>query len=73
MGTYIFQRSGRLFVRPSFVEGMARLFDTANSLNVYNADENGKEADLKALAADWSAVGDDLRAAINQYGRGRAE
>jgi hypothetical protein len=69
MGTYISDPSSRLFVEPSFIEGMARLFDTANSLNVYNTDESEKTADLKALKADWSAVGDDLKAAIEQYGR----
>lgn len=72
MGTYISNRSGRLFSEPSFLEGMARLFDTANSLDVYNTDEE-KEADLKALTADWRAVGDDLQTAIDQYGRQRAE
>ena len=72
MGTYISNRSSRLFAEPSFLEGMARLFDTANSLDIYNTDEE-KEADLKALAADWRAVGDDLKTAIDQYGRQRAE
>jgi hypothetical protein len=69
MGNYISNRSGRLFAEPSFLEGMARLFDTANSLNVYNTDESEKAADFKALKADWSAVGDDLKTAIELYGR----
>jgi hypothetical protein len=72
MDTYISNRSSRLFAEPSFLEGMARLFDTANSLDIYNTDEE-KEADLKALAADWRAVGDDLKTVIDQYGRQRAE
>ena len=47
-------------------------FDTANTFNVYNTDESEKTADLKALTADWCAVGEDLEAAIEQYGRERA-
>lgn len=55
-----------LFARPSFIEGLARIFDLGNSLNVYNESLTGREADFKALWADWSMVGQDITDAIHK-------
>ncbi len=56
-----------LFARPSFIEGIARQFDFGNALSEYNYSfRNGQEADTRAIAADWSAVGDYLRDAVRQ-------
>ncbi len=52
-----------LYARPSFLEGCARIFDFANSLSVYNTSSDPEAADMRALWADWHAVGDDLRVA----------
>jgi hypothetical protein len=60
----MFNRTGVLFARPSFLEGFARLFDLGGTLNRYNISESPEEADVRALRADWEAVGDDLRQAI---------
>ncbi len=61
-----------LFARPSFRNGVARLFDfwglydthSYNNIISYSA----KEADAKALADDWAAVGKDLSFALKQSG-----
>ena len=56
-----------LFARPSFIEGMARLFDFAGALNQYNTSPTPKQADALALACDWKQVGADMQHAIDQY------
>ena len=49
-----------LYARPSFIEGVARLFDTAGSLNEYNRSPTPEEADARALSRDTIAVARDL-------------
>jgi len=56
-----------LFARSSFLEGVARLWDLGNFLNEYNDAPTPEQADLAATAADWRAVGDDLRAAMASF------
>ena len=55
----------RLYARPSFFEGVARLYDRYGLLNRYNQSSSPKKADAKAIASDWLAVGNDIREAIN--------
>jgi hypothetical protein len=62
----MFNRTGILFARPSFLEGFARPFDLGNNLNLYNESLVPEDADIRALRADWDAVGDDLREAIKE-------
>ena len=51
--------------KPSYVEGVARLLDFAGALNRYNRTATPGAADLRALSADWHAIGDDIaRASI---------
>ena len=57
----------RLYARPSFLEGLARLWDWSGSLNVYNAAPDNATADAWALGEDWRTVGDDMRAALRAY------
>jgi len=61
--------SFRLFVRPTFLEGAARIFDFTNVLQHYRTDATEGEADTNALRSDWSAVGDDIRHVIISYER----
>jgi hypothetical protein len=61
--------SFRLFARPTFLEGAARIFDFASVLQQYRTDATEAEADTTALKSDWMAVGDDLRHAIMRYER----
>lgn len=58
-----------LYTRPTFVEGLARLFDFQGTLDDYNYSRTEKEADDLAMRADWHAVGDDLREAFRAYDR----
>jgi hypothetical protein len=62
--TILFQRSGRLFANPSFMTGMAKVFDIGAVFDVYNNDPTPEAADFYAMLSDWCAVGDDLRSAI---------
>lgn len=55
-----------LFARPSFLEGMARLFDFGNTLQVYNVSHDEAEADCAAIAADWHAIGEDMMRAVHE-------
>lgn len=57
----------RLYARPSFLEGVARLFDLRGSLNKYNYSRSITEADFRSIESDWQFVGNDLRAAIKQF------
>lgn len=55
-----------LFVRPSFIEGVGRMFDISGSYNTYNYSRDDREADARAFYRDWRAIGRDFRAALNQ-------
>lgn len=59
--------SGYLFARPSFISGVARLFDLAGTLNTYNISPSGEIADARAFYEDWKVVGDDMRASLEEY------
>lgn len=54
---------------PSFVEGVARLFDFRGLLDDYHYDATEELADYHALVSDWRCVGTDLRNALAQYER----
>jgi len=57
-----------LFVRPSFLSGVARIFDFSGSLQMYLYSRTHGEADRRALASDWKMVGKDIELAIELYG-----
>ncbi len=59
----------RFAPRPSFWEGMGRVFDVGGALSLYNADGTPEEADYRAIASDWSMVGQDFYMAIKAYER----
>lgn len=59
-------QSTYLFARPSFVEGIGRMVDVSNSLNIYNQSRTDSEADARAIYEDWKAVGHDVRVALEQ-------
>ena len=55
-----------LFASPSFLSGFARTLDMGATLNrySYNFSATPVEADLRAIAHDWAAVGKDLHKAM---------
>lgn len=57
----------KLHSRPSFFEGVARLFDFSGFLNQYDYSNSGEEADYRALRSDWQEVGEDIRRAISLF------
>lgn len=56
-----------LFARPSFLQGMARLFDLGDTLSEYNSSLSPEQADRLAIASDWRAIGLDMWRAIDEY------
>jgi hypothetical protein len=60
-------RSTFLFAVPSWQEGAGRLVDFADALTGYNITGTPEGADARAIAQDWLAVGDGLRAALWRY------
>lgn len=60
-----------LYARPSFLEGIARILDFGNTLQVYNASGNELEADAVALALDWYAIGEDMKRAVQEITQAR--
>ena len=60
---------GKLYARPSFIEGAARNIDILNVLREYNESRTAEEADNEAMKSDWYAVGDDLKSSISTYER----
>lgn len=61
---YVF---GKIFARPSFVEGISRLFDLGATLQEYNSSETEQKVDMEEIRNDWRAVGDDLKFSISNY------
>jgi hypothetical protein len=57
-------RSTFLFALPSWQEGAGRLVDFGNTLTEYNGTSAPDDPDRRALAQDWLAVGDRIRAAL---------
>lgn len=62
--------SSRLFVEPSFFEGMSRVLDLGATLQKYNTSETEQEADRKALGNDWRVVGEDMNFSIEKHEQG---
>ncbi len=52
-----------LFAHPSFLHGIARTLDLGGTFASYNESASAGEADRIAPAADWLAVGQDIREA----------
>ena len=56
-----------LFAHPSFLDGIARLFDFGGTFSTYNTAPTPKEADRMALWSDWRAIGEDIRTASGEF------
>ena len=49
-----------LFARPTFLSGVARVFDLGCQFDSYNVSPDPDEADARAIFSDWLAVGKDI-------------
>jgi hypothetical protein len=61
-----------LFLRKrrfSFIEGAAGLFDQRPFSSHYRLSASPEAADYRALASDFIIVGNDMRAALNNFPR----
>ncbi|MDP3779080.1 MAG: hypothetical protein Q8R30_03515 [bacterium] len=54
----------------SFADGMASLICPSSSKEKYNLDDTDQAADLNSLYADWLAVGEDMKEAIDYITHG---
>lgn len=59
--------SSILFAHPSLLSGAARTFDLGGTFNGFNISRDGDAADAAALQADWRAVGEDMKAAADEW------
>ncbi len=57
-------RTDFLFAGSSALTGWARLLDLGGTLNLSNVSRSSREADTRALTADWAVLGQDMRIAI---------
>ena len=64
MAEQLFDRTGILFARPSFLEGIGRIIDFGTTLNIYNESDSTVMADVNAITSDWASVGDSLQSAL---------
>jgi len=53
----------------SFLDGATAVFDWRPLTDQYNVSSTPQSANARAMAADFYAVGDDMRAALSDYGR----
>jgi len=56
-----------LFAVPTFILGFASAFDLFGNLDTYNYSHTPKDADSKAFASDWKAIGFDIKIAVDKY------
>ena len=56
-----------LVAAPSFLSGAGRLFDWYGLYDLYNVSRNGREADARAMFADWRMVGQDIEETILEF------
>lgn len=59
-------KSDFLFSEPSYLSGVARTLDLWGQYDEYNKSLSTAEADQRALASDWIAVGQDLQCAMEE-------
>ena len=62
-----------LFASLGFFEGMGRALDMRGTMMIANESSSPKEADTRAIMSDWQAVGQDIKAAMDNYAEGRED
>ena len=60
-------QSDFLVASPSFISGVGRLLDWYGVYDFYNVSPTPREADAKAMFADWRIVGQDIRDAMLEF------
>ena len=62
-----FIQSSNLYNSPSFLKGIARIFDLFGQLDNYYTHRTEEEADTNAISRDWKIVGNDILNALKKY------
>ena len=60
-------KSDFLVAAPSFASGAGRLLDWYGLYDGYNVSRDRREADARAMFADWRMVGEDLNEAMLEF------
>ena len=63
------RRTDFLYASPSFLEGIARVFDLGGTLNEYNNSPTPRYADGYAIGMDWCVVGKDIQESVSAHSR----
>jgi hypothetical protein len=58
-----------LFPTGGFLTGAGSVFNIAGSYFLYNATSEDEDADSRAIACDWSMVGQDIRDAMGGFSK----
>jgi hypothetical protein len=53
----------------SLLDGATAVFDWTSLTDRYNVSPTPQSADARVMASDFYAVGNDMRAALSEYGR----
>jgi hypothetical protein len=70
MSRHSISQSLWLRTRPfSLLDGATAVFDWMPITDRYNVSPTPQSAAARAMASDFYAVGDDMRAALSEYGR----
>lgn len=59
-------RSDFLFVTPSALIGAGSILNIAGNYFSFNSSSSEREADMRALLADWGVVGNDISEAMEE-------
>jgi hypothetical protein len=56
-----------LFAKSSFLTGAGTVLNLRGDYYLYNYSDSGEEADIKALASDWKAIGNDIKDSMKNF------
>jgi len=60
-------RTDYLFVNTNFIIGAGSVLNLGGNYFEFNRSRTPEEADARAIESDWGVVGNDIRAAIEEY------
>ncbi|MEI6533556.1 MAG: hypothetical protein WCO06_07020 [Candidatus Roizmanbacteria bacterium] len=63
-----FIQSSQIYRQPSFLKGIARIFDLFGVLDRSQTQCEEQMVDYTASKRDWNIIGNDISRALNRYG-----
>jgi len=55
------------FIKPSFLEGMARVLDLGGTSQIELLITSPMQTDIEAIGHDWKTVGEDIKNSIYEW------